>query len=268
MRLLLVVATVFFVSVSPARAAEPVALANARIRYNAGDYEGAISAAAVARNTAAAADAAALVIARAHLELYRQRVLPEDLATARQTLQMIQVGNLSSRDQADLYIGLGQALYLGEVFGAAAEMFDTVLATRTTILAPSEHRQLLDWWATALDHDAQARTPERRSRVYERVMARMEDELKQDPSNPTANYWLAVAARGLGDPDRAWDIAVAAWVRSSVLPEPGTTLRADLDRLVGEALIPERARLRPAAEQQLAMTMLKAEWDLVKDQWK
>src|SRR5205809_7719477 len=125
MRFVLAVTIVLITAAGPATAAEPAPLAKARTRYNAGDFEGAISAAAVARNVAAASDAAALVIARAHLELYRERVTPEDLAMARETLLAIRPGSLSSRDQLDLYIGLGQALYLGEVFGPAAEMFDT-----------------------------------------------------------------------------------------------------------------------------------------------
>jgi hypothetical protein len=254
-------------SVGPAFAAEPAALATARTRYNAGDYEGAISAAAVARNMPSAADAAALVIARAHLELYSQRLVPEDLATARQTLLMINAANLSARDLADLDVGLGQSLYFSEVFGVAAEMFESAL-TRTAVLTVAERRQLLDWWATALDRDAQALPSDTRPRVFERLIARMEDEFKQDPSNPVANYWLAVAARGVGDPERAWNVAVAAWVRSSIFPDSAETLRPDLDRLVSDVLIPERARLRPASEQQLATTTLKAEWELVKDQWK
>ena len=267
MRFLAAVAIVLATLVSPAVAAEPAALATARTRYNAGDFDGAISAAAVARNTPASADAAALVIARAHLELYRQRALAEDLATARETLQAVQVAALSPRDQVDLYIGLGQALYLGEQFGAGAEMFETAL-TRASLLNPAERRQLLDWWATALDREAQARVPDRRPRIFERVSKRMEDELREDPSNPVANYWLAVAVRGTGDPDRAWDVAIAAWIRSTLSPDSSTTLRSDLDRLVGEALIPERAKLRPASEQQLALATLRAEWELVKDQWK
>jgi len=267
MRFVFVAAIVLVASIGQAFAAEPPPLAKARTRYNAGDYEGAISAAAVARLIPASADAAALVIARSHLELYRQRAQPEDLATARETLRMVREGNLTPRDQVDLSIGLGQSLYLGELFGPAAEMFNTAL-TRSAALGVSDRRQLLDWWATALDREAQARSPERRPRVFERLTTRMEDELRLDPSNPIANYWLAVAARGVGDPDRAWDVAVAAWVRSSLSPESATNLRADLDRLVGEALIPERARLRPPAEQQLAMATLKAEWELVKDQWK
>jgi hypothetical protein len=267
MRLLPALVIALLVVASPALAAEPAALAKARTRYNAGDFEGAIDAAAVARKMATAADAAALVIARSHLERYRQTADPGELATARETLSTVQSANLSPRDQVDLFIGLGQSLYLGEVFGAAAELFDTAL-TRGALLSAADRRQLLDWWATALDREAQTRPQDRRSRVFERVIARMEDELRTDPGNPVANYWLAVGARGTGDPERAWGAAVAAWVRSSLSPDTAETLRADLDRLVAQALIPERAHLRPAREQPDAMVTFRAEWDLVKDQWK
>ena len=248
-------------------AVEPAALAKARERYNAGDFDGAISAAAVARNLPSAADAAALVIARSHLERYRQRADPSDLATARETLFTVKAGNLSPRDHVDLFIGMGQALYLGEQYGAAGELFETALS-RGALLAVADRRQLLDWWATALDREAQARGQDRRPRLFERLLNRMNEELQVDPFNPTANYWLAVAARGIGDPDRAWDAAVAAWVRSSLAPEKAATLRDDLDRLVTQALIPERAHLRPPREQSDAMIALRAEWELVKEQWK
>lgn len=267
MRFLATLAVALWIAVSPALAAEPAALAKARQRYNAGDYEGALSAAAVARNIAVSADAASLVIARSHLERYRQGADPADLASARQALFDVHPDNLSPRDQVDLFIGIGQALYLGEVFGASADFFDNAL-NRSPLLMAAERRQLLDWWATALDREAQARPQDRRSRVFDRIAARMDEELRQDPFNPVANYWLAVAARGSGDPERAWDAAVAGWVRSSLAPEQAKALREDLDRLVAQALIPERARLRPAREQEEALATLRAEWDLVKEQWK
>jgi hypothetical protein len=153
------------------------------------------------------------------------------------------------------------------VFGAAAELFDTALS-RAPLLPERDRLLLLDWWATALDREAQTRAPERRARVFERIGERMETELREDPANAAANYWLAVAARGLGDVDRAWDAAVAGWVRSTLKPESAGTLRSDLDRLVTQALIPERARTRPAREQPESLAALRAEWDLVKEQWK
>jgi hypothetical protein len=252
---------------SPAWAAEHPSLAKARALYNAGDFDGAISAAAVSRRVTESADASALVIARSHLERYRQRADPADLAAAREALGSVRSAALTPRDQVDLLVGLGQSLYLGEVFGAAAELFDTALS-RATLLPERDRLLLLDWWATALDREAQTRAPERRTRIFERIGERMETELRQDPANTVANYWLAVSARGLGDVDRAWDAAVAAWVRSTLKPESAETLRSDLDRLVTQALIPERARTRPAREQPESLAALRAEWDLVKQQWK
>ncbi len=64
---------------SPAWAAEHPSLAKARALYNTGDFDGAISAAAVSRRVPASEDASALVIARSHLERYRQRADPADL---------------------------------------------------------------------------------------------------------------------------------------------------------------------------------------------
>ena len=84
-----------------------------------------------------------------------------------------------------------------------------------------------------------------------------------------ASYWLAVGARGTGDLDRAWDSAIAGWVRASLNPDSASSLRADLDRLVIQALATERARQRQIPGRDVAETAsaLLGEWDLVKSQW-
>ena len=254
---------------SPVEAAEPPALARARTLYNAADYDGAILAATEARRQAPAADAAALVLGRAHLERYRQRADANDLTAARESLATVRPSALSARDRVDLVVGLGQSLFLGEAFGAAAELFDTALA-QASVLSPRGRLLLLDWWASALAREAQSRPLDRRGPVFERIAVRMEDELRRDPGNAPASYWLAVAARGTGDFERAWDAAVAGWVRASLSPESSSTVRTDLDRLVTQALIPERARLQAATglDQQAIASTLNAEWALVKQQWK
>ena len=253
-------------------AAEAPALARARTLYNSGDYEGAIDAASVSRREAQWADASALVIARARLERYRQSMNASELADAREALQAVKVAALNARDQVDLLIGLGQALYLGEVFGPAAELFGTALdkgsVDKAAILAPRDRAMLLDWWATALDRDAQTRPYDRRPPVYERIGERMERELRDDPSNGVANYWQVVAQRGTGDLDRAWSSAIAAWVRSTLNPMTMAQLRGDLDRVMEQALIPERARSNPPRDGVDAVEILRAEWSLVKDNWK
>ena len=250
------------------RAAEHPALAKARALYNAADYDAAITSAAAARLDPASADAAALVAARAYLERYRLRTSdPADLAAAREALGAVRAAALTPRDQIDLLVGLGQALFLGDEFGAAAELFDTALS-RASVLPERDRWLLLDWWASALDREAQRLPVDRRASLLGRVGERMEAELREDPGSATANYWLAVAARGTGDVERAWHAAVAAWVRAPLRPESAATLRDDIDRFVTTVLILERARSRPVKEQQVALTELRARWDAVKESWK
>jgi len=268
MRLLRAVCLVLMLLVTPetAGAAEHPLLAQARAFHNAADYEAAINAATVASADPASADAAKLVVARSYLERYRLRLDPGDLVAARQALSAIRSEALSPRDHLDLLVGLGQALYFGGTFGAAAELFDTALS-RSSLLGARDRLLLLDWWATAVDREAQKHAVDRRVPLLERVIDRMEDELRRDPANPAANYWLAVSARGAGDVERAWHAAVAGWIRARLRPESAVALRADLDRLVVEGIIPERARARPASEQPEAAAALGAEWDAVKSQW-
>ena len=263
----LIVALILTSVGSAAWANEPPALAKARTLYNAGDFEGAIDAASVARKDEEWADAAALVVARAHLEQYRERADAEDLAAARAALGAVRASALMPRDQVDLIVGLGLSLYLGETYGAAAELFETALG-RATLLAPRDRQLLLDWWATALDREAQVRPADRRARVFERIASRMNEEIQRDPGSPVANYWLAVSARGAGDIDAAWNFAIAAWVRSTLSPDTTERLRDDLDRLVTQALIAERSRTLVPREPQEAVAALRTEWELVKQQWK
>jgi hypothetical protein len=265
LRIMLIVVVLQFMG-AVALAAETAALAKARALYNAQDYDGAIAAANEARRQSVGADAASLVLARAHVERYRQRADPADLASARDALRMVHASALGPRDRVDLFVGLGQTLFLGEKYGAAADLFDTALS-QASILPLQSRLLLLDWWASALDREAQSRPIERRQPIFDRVTDRMEAALRQDPTNATASYWLAVAARGAGDLDRAWDAAVAGWVRSLLNPDTAATLRTDLDRLVTQALIPERARQRQARDSQDVSAALRAEWELIKQQW-
>jgi hypothetical protein len=251
---------------SSASAAEPSPLARARTLYNATDYDGAIEAAAMARTQPSMADAAAVVEARARLERYRHNPDPQDLANARGALNAAHVAVLSPRDRVDLLIGLGLALYLSDLFGPAAEVFDTVLE-RSMLLPERDRMMLLDWWATAIDREAQSATAERRARLANQIGTRMEEELRRDPANAPANYWRAVAARAAGDVDTAWDAAVAAWVRAP-LGVASAQLRADIDRLVVDAIIPERVRSRSGGQQSDAADAMRAQWELIKTDWK
>lgn len=245
-----------------ALAAEHPSLAQARALHNAADYDAAIAAAGVAREDPAWADAAALVGARARLERYRVHRDPGDLIAARDELTAVRQAALSQRDQVDLLVGIGQALYLGGTFDAAAELFGAAL-DRASVLSSADRLRLLEWWATAIDRQAQALAVERRAPLLERIGEKMTAEIRQDPGNAVANYWLAVVARGAGDAAGAWRAAVAGWVRAILHPESAGPLRADLDRLVTEGLIPERERAEPEAA-----AVLRMQWQALKEQWR
>jgi hypothetical protein len=252
---------------APVWAAEPAPLARARALYNAGDFDAAIAAATEARKIAAAAEPALLVLARSHLERYRQRADPADLTTARESLQGVRLQALAPRDRVDLIVGYGQSLFLSEAFGAAAELFDTALM-QSTPLPPRSSALLLDWWASALDREAQSRPVDRRAPIFQKIEDRMVEELHRDPGSATATYWLVVATRGTGDFERSWDVAIAGWVRAALNPDTATTLRADIDRFVTQALVADRARQRQPQGGGDAVAALRNEWELIKSQWK
>jgi hypothetical protein len=168
---------------------------------------------------------------------------------------------LDARDRVELSIGLGEALYLEDRFGAAADLFESVLVA-SSALGAGAHERLLDWWATALDRDARPRPEIERQTVYQRIRERMQDELGRRSASATAAYWLSAAARGQGDLQAAWDAAQAGWVRATLTSDRGTGLRADLDRLMLRGIVPERAKA--LAQPQEA---LRVEWERFKERW-
>jgi hypothetical protein len=249
-----------------AGAAQADALNEARRLYNAGQYEAAARAAREASGLAGLADAAGVVLGRIQLERYRQTGNPEDLSAARRSLRVVDPRPLSHRERLELTIGQAEVLYLDDRFGASAELFESSL-DRSAVLGPASHERVLDWWATALDRHAQLRPVDARAAIYHRIMTRMGAELALDEGSASASYWLAAAARGAGDLERAWQASLAGWVRAAFAADRGAELRADLDRLVTQAIIPERAALlQPAAVRQTVNGMLN-EWTEFKAGW-
>lgn len=245
-------------------AADP--LAEARRLYNLGEYNAAEQAAREALKLPGLAESARVVLGRIHLERYRRSADAADLAAGREALRAVDATALDQRDRLELTIGLGETLYLEDRFGPAAVLFERALQ-RSTMFGPVAHERLLDWWATAEDRLAQAQPRDARDPIYARLLRRMEEELAQDPGSTPAAYWLAVAARGIGDIERAWHAAAGGWVGAVLARDRGAALRADLDRLMVQAIIPERAvRLQLRDAKQAAAGML-AEWEAFKSSW-
>jgi hypothetical protein len=245
---------------SPVRAGQPDPLAEARRHYNERHFEAAIAAAESIREIPELADRADLVAARAYLERHRETADPDDLARARERLRRLNPLLLDDRERSEYVIGLGAALYFENLPGAAASTFWSLLEGHPDLDERGRER-LLDWWASAVDRDARPRTEPERQRLYERVRERMRIELGINPRSSVAAYWLAAAAAGQGDWQRAWDDAQAAWVRAPLTIDRGATLRPDLERLV-RAIVPERARISGRTEDELL-----AEWDEFVSRW-
>jgi tetratricopeptide (TPR) repeat protein len=242
-------------------------LAKARTLYNQRQFDEAIAAATQARRQQDVADMAAIVLARAHLERYRDRADPSDLSAAREALNTVRATSLDQRDQVELILALGQSLFLEDDFGAAAEMLESGLeraASADAALAES----VMEWWGSSIERLAGRMSRDPRHDIFRRLFAGAKDELARHPTSAAAIYWTAAALRGAGDLDRAWDAAVAGWVRSRLIGERSTALRADLDRLVLEGIVPDRVRHLVSEQQAGAESQLKADWELVKEKWK
>jgi len=251
---------------SPAAAQSP--LDQARQLYNTGRFDEAIEIAARLRSVPALADAARLVIGRARLERFRQSADRADLVAAREALREVRPGLLSDRDRLEYVIGLGESLYLEETYGAAAELFESVFEPSYRVGTAAFNR-LFDWWATALDRQAQSGLVLDREALYERIRIAGEKALARDTGSGPAAYWLVVAYRALGDHVRAWETAIAGWVRAPLTDDMGAALRADLDRLVLQAVIPERAREMASndRDRERAAGALRTAWETLKREW-
>ena len=258
-------------SAAAAQPAAPVVadpLGPARAHYNEGRFDEAIQAARAVESTVGAP--ARLIVGRAALERFRTTADPSGLAEARTALSRVDADQLSPRDRLDLVVGLGEALFFDEHYHAAADLFESILDD-VAALGPGPRDQLLDWWATAVDRYVRGLAPERRAEAFDRLIARMESELRRDPTSAAAAYWVSAASFARGDVDRAWSAAVAGWVRGIVTVDRGMALRPDLDRLVRDAIIPERVRRLQASaangEVHATEASMLAEWTLIKDQW-
>ena len=249
-----------------AAAARPDYLAIARRSYNDGQYDQAFEAAKLAASAPATASSARLIMGRARLERFRQTAVAGELEAARADLRAADPRTLDARERIELQVGLGELLYLEERFGPAAELLEPVVESSAT-LAPDAHERALDWWATALDRQAQTLPAPDRAVVYPRIIARMEQELRRDPASAPATYWLAAAARANGDLERAWAAALAGWVRAALGRDRGVALRADLEKLMTQGIIPDRAGKAPARDRRLTADRLAAEWDNFKKIW-
>jgi hypothetical protein len=249
----------------PAAAADLVA--EARQAYNAGDLSLAVNTARRAVEEGASVEEARIVLGRALVERYRRSARAEDLAEARQALITAASPDLAPPLRIEWLVGAAETMFFEEQYGAAAELFASVVDDPRAILAvPGGRERLLDWWATSADRAARKLDGSARDAAYRAMENRLRIELNRDGTLGAASYWLVIAARGAGDLDGAWYAAQAAWARAALAADHGAALRADIERAVSQALIPERSR-RAGAGQLREAEVLRQEWESFKERW-
>ena len=248
-------------------AAQRADLARARTLYNERQFDGAIEAATLAQKLPATADPATVVLARAHLERYRERANPDDLSAARVALGTVRVSNLDSRDHVDFLMALGEALFFEDDYGAAATLFESGI-DRAIAQGAETGESMLEWWGSAVERHADALNRDARINAFRRLRERMSRELSRNPGSAAAAYFLVVATRGCGEPVEAWDAAIAGWVRARLAGARSASLRADLDKLVLQGIIPDRVATMAVERREQAESDLRGEWAVVKERWK
>ena len=168
----LLVAWMSLVALSPAALAAEDPLARARLLYNQREFVGAVNAAEQARLLPGRADSADLIAARAYLERFRESAASDDLTNARERLRRLDPQHLGAVERSEFLVGLGETLFFDNAFGAAAEVFLSVV-TKDEGLAPDARERTLDWWASSVDRDAKSRPDLDRQTMYQRVRDRM-----------------------------------------------------------------------------------------------
>ena len=173
-RLLRVAFVVSLVAATPVPApAADDPLGRARVLYNQGQFEAAVNAAELARLVPGRGDSADLVAARAYLERFRVSDASDDLTNARERLRRLDPQRLPPRERVEYIVGLGEALYLDQSFGAASAVFDSVLQSGE-LTAIGARDRVLDWWADAQERDGRPRPDMDRRAVYQRIRLRMD----------------------------------------------------------------------------------------------
>ena len=79
---------------------------------------------------------------------------------------------------------------------------------------------------------------------------------------------LSIVLDGAGEPQAAWDAAIAGWVRARLAGSRAASLRADLDKLVLEGIVPDLVKLAAADRREQLESELRTEWAVVKERWK
>ena len=233
-----------------------------------GDYDGAITAARDVTARPGAPGEANLLLGRALLERHRASRTAEDLASARTALGAVDASALSDRGRA----GPGGRAGRGAVPGRPVPIRRGVARAGAGADGPAAGRGSRAGGRLV----GNGHGPLRADPAAGRAGQRLRRHLVAPPPAPGSLSRLLgglvlAAGRGAG-PWRSRPRVGPRRVRVGAItlaPDRGVSLRADLDRLVTQAIIPERVkRLVDEPDGAAAAARFASEWDEAKGRWK
>ena len=212
------------------------------------------------------ANSARVVLGRALLELFRETASPEHFAQAREALRTVNAEQLDVSERVELMLGLGQGLFLEDRFAAAADVIEPMISLSAT-LGPVAHDRALDWWASALDRHAQTRPVAERAAIYARITA--DGDGAASRNRIRARQLLAGRGRQKqrGRRRRVERRHGQLGRAPFSARDRGVALRGDLDRLVIQGIIPDRAARIGGKEPNMVVAGLVGEWEAFKASW-
>ena len=156
----------------------------------------------------------------------------------------MRAAGLDERDRLELLLALGQSLFLEDDFGAAAEIFESGLDAR-----PRRCRSLPKRCSSGGGARSSGRPAALSPRLAEGALRPAcrpdEDGARANPTSPAASYWTVVgSARRRRARTRLGRGGGRLGARAADRRQRGG-LRADLDQLVLEGIIPDRVRHLP-----------------------
>ena len=129
-------------------------------------------------------------------------------------------------------------------FGAAATVFDSVTARAATRWRRRARERVLDWWASAIDREARPRPDIERQRIYQRIRDAHGRGARDASRQRRRRVLDRGRGRGAGRSAGGMGRRAGRLGARAARQRKGVALRADLDRLVLRAIVPDRARQR------------------------
>jgi hypothetical protein len=236
---------------------------HAKYLYNAGYYQQAIDEARKVKADEPTAPQVDLLLSRSYTQLYRitKEAKHLDLARAHMLAALKGYPFEHPWENHELVTGLAEIHYWDDERGPAAELFHSVILEGNKKIAPQSYANAVDWWASTLTGLIANMNPTDPIKVSteKEIKSTIEKAYRQSyGGEPVLAYWMALVHVREGNVGKAWDVAVAGYVRALPQSHPDTEDISDkLANYIEQVIIPKS----PDRDNKLKR------WNAIKERW-